>query len=1285
MVQSPERPHRDELCLNGLWQFQPVALPPGYKRNQGTPPELAQPRPDGWSSTPIKIPSHWNINTWGGGRRETRSADRLYWPDSVYFPSYPVEWDRIEMGWLRRSFRAPESWRSRRIILHFEAVAGECQILLNGRRVAEHFDSFLPFAVDVTEQIRWDADNELLMGVRGPNLFNKTSSRYPKFLSPYPPGSMTDTLVGIWQDVFLLARPPVRVADTFVKTLVGQGVLEAEVELANDSREDQTVQLAGNVCPWINQAGKDQLSAPEPKWRLESPVLSLAASEVTIKAGQKTTVVLRQPVAGQLRFWSPQSPNLYGLVLTVSAQGMAVDGHYTRFGWRELAIQGPDLLLNGEKIKVVGDFVHPFGAYVMSRRHVWAWYQMIKDVGGNAVRPHAQVHPRIYAELADEMGLLLLAETSVFGSSIKLNPDEPVFWERYAAHYDGLIRRDRNHPSVMGWSFGNEMFAIPRLNKMSAEDTAAYYQKLIAIGRRSPALDPTRTWITCDGDEDLNGSLPVWSKHFGHGDVVDKLPKNLHKPLKVGESGGTYYATPEQLSVFNGDRAYASYLGRNEALAIDLYDNVVKLALPHLSYFSPSLVAWYGLEHLNLGYRDFTRLPNLDDGVRFTRPFAEGKPGMQPERLPPYVTTLNPGWDASLPLYQPLPMFHAMKAALAPGGPKPCPWDHRINPVSRKSAPVPATVEQVAFAGADDAILRQRLLAWGVPVVGGELQAGPGSWLVIDGQSLNESQAQALRLRASQTMAAGGTVLLMVRDSTASASALNALLAEALTLTDRPATMLQPRSEEGWVTGLGLGAMYFAKMDGDRRILKCGLAGKLVERGHVVLEAGATDWSLFNNVPEKAKAAAVVLYEHLQKPSGAALVRVPQGKGTLALCSIDYRLDSPACTAMWRTLFGNMGVKLAALQVPSDKGSGKAKEHDLLLNGPMEHSFTYLNPITSPDIPAIRDPQIIPFAGAYYLIGSSPPFWGKKNGDGASPGVKMWRSTDLLHWSFHRMLIDRNDVPAGAWYRDKFWAPEIHQKNGRFYLTFNCQDESGTTPYNALNVGIAVADRIDGPYEILTREKPVWAKANDGSLFTDDDGRTYLFVSDIWGCEIDLTKVELVGEKRQLIKREPGRWDAGIIEGPMVFKRNGLYYLIYSSNTRGYEIGYATAPHPLGPYTKGKRSPFFGAQNKRSYDSVIPRPYAAFADPRSPYIGAGHNTIFKGPDGRDWICAHYEVTYDEKNPEHRYKDFFPNGKPEARNQGRYRTELLGIDPFWFDANGDLVSGGPSYTKQTVTW
>ena len=378
-------------------------------------------------------------------------------------------------------------------------------------------------------------------------------------------------------------------------------------------------------------------------------------------------------------------------------------------------------------------------------------------------------------------------------------------------------------------------------------------------------------------------------------------------------------------------------------------------------------------------------------------------------------------------------------------------------------------------------------------------------------------------------------------------------------------------------------------------------------------------------------------------------------------------------------------VLVALLLAPLAALHAAEKTKHLALTEKRPHSFTYQNPIASKAIPAIRDPQIIPHGGVYYLIGSAPPFWGPKNGDGPSPGVRMWRSDDLLNWTFHKTLIDRNDVPERAWYRDRFWAPEIHQKGGQFYLTLNCRNETSDAPH-AQSIGLAASDKIDGPYEVLTKGIPLWENANDGSLFTDDDGRSYVYASGIMGCEVDLEKTKLLGKPVHLIKQEPGKWDGMIIEGPMAFKRNGKYYLLYSSNTRGYEIGYATAEHPLGPYTKGKNSPFFGAQNKRICDSRPPHLYCAFTgDPNSPYLGCGHNTIFKGPDGRDWICAHYEVAFDPNNPNHRYRDFSPGGNPKAKDNGPYRTEMLGIDPFWFDANGDLFSHQPSYTPQTVTW
>ncbi|MBC7565879.1 MAG: hypothetical protein H7223_02835 [Pedobacter sp.] len=86
-----------------------------------------------------------------------------------------------------------------------------------------------------------------------------------------------------------------------------------------------------------------------------------------------------------------------------------------RFGWRSLTIKGRDFYLNNEKIQCFGDLQHPFGPYICSRRFAWAWYKMIKDVGRNSVRPQAQTWPRVYYDLADEMGLMVLDETALFG------------------------------------------------------------------------------------------------------------------------------------------------------------------------------------------------------------------------------------------------------------------------------------------------------------------------------------------------------------------------------------------------------------------------------------------------------------------------------------------------------------------------------------------------------------------------------------------------------------------------------------------------------------------------------------------------------------------------------------------------------------------------------------------------------------------------------------------------------------------------------------------------------
>ena len=136
------------------------------------------------------------------------------------------------------------------------------------------------------------------------------------------------------------------------------------------------------------------------------------------------------------------------------------------------------------------------------------------------------------------------------------------------------------------------------------------------------------------------------------------------------------------------------------------------------------------------------------------------------------------------------------------------------------------------------------------------------------------------------------------------------LLPAPVRLTDRAATALVPDAAHPWTAPFALPDLYFAEDGNDRFIMRRGLDGPVLDGARVLLGASNTDWSLFNNAPEHSKCAALVLYEHLEKPSGAALVERPHGSGKLVLCSLDYRLASRTADTFWRRLLAGMGLNL---------------------------------------------------------------------------------------------------------------------------------------------------------------------------------------------------------------------------------------------------------------------------------------------------------------------------------------------------------------------------------------
>jgi beta-galactosidase len=927
LIKPQEKPHRNEICLNGRWEFQPIAVPGNWISGKGTAPELTNPDPDKWEGTKIKIPSPWNVNDWGGGINVGQGSNSPYAPGSVYYPSYPAGWVNVKMGWLRRYFVVPADWKGKRAVLHFEAVAGDCEVLINGKICGHNMDAYLPFDIDITNDIKQGGQNELLVGVRSRKLFDKKDALYSKMSAIYPPGSNTSDLIGIWQDVFLQALPPVRVDSIFAKPAVDKNELDFEVKLVNQTRQSKQVHLSGTIKEWVNHAGKDILSAPEINWSLGKTALQLKGVTILLNPGESKTIIIKTKVDDRLKLWSPEQPNLYTVSLNSQLNGKEVDCKTERFGWRQFTIKGKYFYLNGKKIQGFGDLQHPFGPYIMSRRFAWAWFKMIKDFGGNAVRPHAQPWPRIYYDLADEMGLMVLDEDALFGSSIALNLQEDITWKRTAEEVGRLILRDRNHPSVFGWSVGNEIFAIALLNKPSAAVAEVWDNKLIQLAQLPLKLDPTRVVVTSDGDKDLRGNLPVWSKHLGHGLHLDLIP-DINKPIVIGEFGATYYGKPGELFPFVGLKAYGSYYQRNEALAIDLYQNVVQMARPLLAYFSPSEICWFGIEHLNLGYHDFLRLPGMQDGIFPAKPYQEGKPGYQEERIPPYVTTFNPGLDPQLPLYKPLPLFEALKAALSKNKPAHSKWDHYQDTAWQRPVYPVALYHQAVFVGNRAGKLATMLTQTGLNINPADDNV---SLIVIDGDNVTANELDRHKALINKVRKNGGLIWLFVSNGQPATPVMN-LLPPDLKFMPFKTTALQGDSTNAAGKLLNLRDTYFSEMNGDKYIVKQVITGNILNHSSIVLKPAKTDWYLFSGAPENRKCAQIVLYEHLQQPPRAALINIPFDRSHLYISAIDYNIVNQETISFWKKLFAATGINTGQAEATHAKDG---KKHDLLMDGPV--------------------------------------------------------------------------------------------------------------------------------------------------------------------------------------------------------------------------------------------------------------------------------------------------------------------------------------------------------------
>jgi hypothetical protein len=897
LVSQYETPARADLCLNGNWQFQGT--------EDTTVPESAAPQLGDWDAVAIKIPSPWNVNAFSMNSEMPGGDFRAY-------PSYPKAWESLPAAWMERSVNVPAAWSGKRIVLHFGAVGGKLVVYVNGQRVGDGFDIFFAQDFDVTKFIHFGADNQILVKVISSKVFDQPGSYGRR---EYLSGSFWGTFVsGIWQDVFLLAEPKVAVSDIYVQPLLDQDELKIEATVINHDSTPATIQIAGEVREWINQAGPSVLEAPEVKWTLaDHPALELAGQSVQLAPGESRTITLTAKVDGHLKLWSPAAPNLYGLLLHLSAGGEDLDTKYQRFGWRQFTTQGNQLLLNGQPIVLHGDSWHFMGVPQMTRRYAYAWFHLLKDAGANAVRLHASVYPSFYHDMADEMGIMILDESAIWLSDGGPKADSDLFWQNCRTHVAELVRRDRNHPSVFGWSVCNEILPVLRNVWHTPQSMVDHCLDEITVWKNICLTnDPTRTWISGDGEWDAEGRLPVINIHYG-GDGDLQRARESGKPFAVGETSMAYYGTPKQVSKFNGNRAYESDLGRMEGLAYECYGLLASQQKYGANYQSVFNIVWYSVQPLPLGKSDLTKAPSLDEGIFFGK-YQEDVPGMQPERLGPYVSTLNPGYDPSLPLYRPWPMFQAIHDANLKL--ENSPWANRPDLSPPPGASTNQGMATVSYLPENGNRLMQELSKAGLDAATYS-DATRSDFLLLDGSAAPDSAVAAeMKNAVDQTLAHGGTVWVWNLQPQA-ASALSQIFGGEISVEPRTSSSFVVQQPDPLLAGLDNAGLYFSE-DDDWQQMSFGLAGEFVQGGQVVLAACPANWRKWNYQGEPVKTAALFRSEVENPTARAAIVIRPVNQGRVILCNLDPEIKSVKKSGVIRQLFRNEGIPLAQVAAQND-------------------------------------------------------------------------------------------------------------------------------------------------------------------------------------------------------------------------------------------------------------------------------------------------------------------------------------------------------------------------------
>jgi beta-galactosidase len=355
-------------------------------------------------------------------------------------------------GWYRKHFKLSEADKGQQIALDIDGAMAYSGVWLNGRYVGGWPYGYASYRLDLTPYVKFGDDNVLAIRLHNP----KNSSRW------YP-GS------GIYRNVWLVKTPPIRIRHWGV--FVTTPRITAQKAIANVDVYIESVAAGKNKL--LIKAAAHELRADGTL--SEQPVALGSSNEIELDTARARDAMrsVRLDIANP-KLWDVASPNRYVVVTTIEADGKVIDRETTPFGIRSVAWDADNgFLLNGRRVQFQGVCMHhDLGALgaAINTRALERQVEILKSMGVNAIRTsHNPPAPELL-ELCDRLGILVMDEAFDMWrrskKDTKSKSDDPydrahdyarVFDEWHERDMRAFIRRDRNHPSVVIWSIGNEV------------------------------------------------------------------------------------------------------------------------------------------------------------------------------------------------------------------------------------------------------------------------------------------------------------------------------------------------------------------------------------------------------------------------------------------------------------------------------------------------------------------------------------------------------------------------------------------------------------------------------------------------------------------------------------------------------------------------------------------------------------------------------------------------------------------------------------------------------------